>query len=173
MLPTLTNIFNGLIPTSPQASRASDEPKAPTGPSGRPTGDYRLAQQILADNPGYKQLLDTLELKADLTANPDECGGDLSDRRADVVDLRDRLIRHVGDWTEANTNPMSRADALYNLIEVLDHIDSLDGLFHYHAGETGNKQIEGFMFFIMGLPDTEGDLFSEFIQQGYSALSRG
>ncbi len=73
---------------------------APTGPTGRPEGDERSADQILKENHRI-----------------------VNSRPNTISD--EELIAVVGDFTPNNPDPRSRADAAYNLVRLLHYIDSI------------------------------------------------
>lgn len=73
---------------------------APTGPTGRPVGDKRSAEQVLKEN---------LEI--------------VNSRPSSISD--EALTKFVGDFTPNNPDPNSRADAAYNLVRLLHYTDSV------------------------------------------------
>lgn len=154
MLPTLTNILNGLIPPMPDTTQDPDESAVPAG---RPAGDLRLAQDILEDHPEHNPLLETLELKGAMvmrTVVP-------TSQKREMENLRDQLKLRIGDWTEANQNPHDRADALYKLIQIMNQIDNIDGLRTLITCEQDDKAIERFIRLFSGLLQPETDVGSK------------
>ncbi|MDE2037154.1 MAG: hypothetical protein KGI95_29155, partial [Pseudomonas sp.] len=77
-----------------------------TGATGRLAGDHRSSDQITEQSPVLKNFLDN----------------------RDHYEVSDDLKRQVGDWSAANQDPDSRADATYNLDKVLRFIDNVDDL---------------------------------------------
>lgn len=73
---------------------------APTGPTGRPEWDKRLAGQILEEN---REIVNSRP-----KIIPDEW-----------------LIEVVGNYTPSNPDPVSQANAAYYLVRLLHYIDSL------------------------------------------------
>lgn len=73
---------------------------APIGPTGRPEGDNRSADEILKEN--------TTIVNSRPSSIPDKA-----------------LIALVGDFTPNNPDPNSRADAAYNLVRLLHYTDSV------------------------------------------------
>lgn len=61
----------------------------------------------------------------------------------DHYEVGDHLKRQTGDWTEANPDPESRADAAYDLDKVLRFIDNVDDSTLNHS-ENRNGKIDGF-----------------------------
>lgn len=119
MLPTLTNILNGLIPHPQDTTEGGDEFAVSEG---RPAGDYRLAEEILVDHLEHKPLLELLELKGAMAVKI----VDMSRHQKDLETFKAQLMQRIGDWTEANLNPNDRADALYNLMQILGKIEDVE-----------------------------------------------
>ncbi|WP_242487086.1 hypothetical protein [Pseudomonas sp. TH32] len=119
-----------------------------TGPIGRPAGDHRSAERIIEQSSVLSHFL----------------GGH------DHLAVGDDLKRQVGDWTEANPDPDSRADAAYNLDKVLRFIDNLDDR-KLNASHTRNGVVDGFSDSGYSTQDnSEGRLLSEFSNKGYTVL---
>lgn len=133
----------------PQASKNAGT-GAPTGAYGRPAGDHRGAEKIFSDNPALKDVL-----KQD---------GPFSN------DFLNKLKQQTGDWGPANDNPESRADAAYNLSEVVNHIDGREGLKRQGSSQQGDHRMQGFGQFGSVSAGSEAQLLKAFSEKGYSAL---
>jgi len=122
--------------------------RAMTGPMGRQTDDQRSAQKIIEQSAVLRDYL----------------GGD--DHWQLDVDLK----RDVGDWTENNPAPDSRANAAYNLDKVLRLIDNLDED-TLIGSEERNGKIDGFSERGVAIQkDSEADRLDKFARNGYEAL---
>jgi hypothetical protein len=129
------------FPTSTGGS--SDRP-VPTK-SGRPPGDHRSAEEIINSSPVAKNLGNQKDIK------------------------REELKKQVGDWTSDNPDPEARADAAYNLVQVLEYIDSslsADG--RDRGEEANNGDITGITKDGDARHGTEAGLLKDFAEQGYS-----
>ncbi|WP_237151019.1 hypothetical protein [Pseudomonas sp. ADAK13] len=139
-----------LLPIPPNYMRAAEQGQVRemTGPMGLPVGDLRSAERIIEQS---------LVLSGFL-------------RRYDHLAIGDDLKRQVGDWTEANPDPDSRADAAYNLDKVLRFIDNLDDR-KLNASHTRNGVVDGFSDSGYSTQDnSEARLLSEFSNRGYTVL---
>ena len=140
------------LPVPPNYMRAAeqDQVREMTGPMGRPDGDHRSAERIIEQSPVLSRFL----------------GG------YDHLAIGDDLKRQVGDWTEANPDPDSRANAAYDLDKVLRFIDNLDDR-KLNASHTRNGVVDGFSDSGYNTQDnSEARLLSRFSQQGYQVLRR-
>ena len=77
----------------------------------------------------------------------------------------DDLKRQVGDWSGANPNPQTRADAAYDLDKVLRFIDNLDDR-QLNASHSRNGKIDGYDT----LENSEASVLKEFSDKGYPVL---
>ena len=120
-------------------------PPRPTGPTGRPEGDNRSAEEIIEDSPALANLGDQKDIQID------------------------KLKERCGDWTEDNPDPESRADAAYNMSQVLEYIDSCKNREGGYRGP-GDGNIEGITDDGDARRGTEAGMLKDFGDQGYSAL---
>jgi hypothetical protein len=82
----------------------------------------------------------------------------------------DDLRRQVGDWSGANPNPQTRADAAYDLDKVLRFIDNLDDR-QLNASQSRNGKIDGFADDGYNtLENSEASVLKEFSDKGYPVL---
>ena len=77
----------------------------------------------------------------------------------------DDLRRQVGDWSGANPNPQTRADAAHDLDKVLRFIDNLDDR-QLNASHSRNGKIDGYDT----LENSEASVLKEFSDKGYPVL---
>ncbi len=94
---------------------------APERPEGRRAYDHRSAEKIIYDNPAVSELL----------------------QKRSFVFIEDDLKRLLGDWTAANPDFDTRADAAYDLarlVNALDHVDTR----RVGTSDPGNGIIDGF-----------------------------
>ncbi|KAA8562560.1 hypothetical protein FX985_02626 [Pseudomonas extremaustralis] len=118
------------------------------GPMGRPEGDHRSAERIIEGSPVMRHFLESV----------------------DHYQAGDNLKKQVGDWTEANPDPEARADAAYDLDNVLRFIDNVDDSALKGSARLNGK-IDGFSNYGYRVRDnSEASLLSEFSSKGYSAL---
>ncbi len=118
----------------------------PTGPTGRPPGDNRSAEQIIEGNPVLKNLGNQKDIK------------------------REELKKQCGDWTEANRDPKSRADAAYNMSKVLNYIDSNQNRNGEERECAGDGNIEGITSHGDARHGTEAGMLKDFAEKGYESL---
>jgi hypothetical protein len=122
----------------------------PTEATGRPEGDNRSADDIINANPALKNLGNQKDIK------------------------QEELKKRCGDWTSANPDPKSRADAAYNMSKVLNWIDSSknrDGGDRDSVnGNVGDGNIEGITNDGDARHGTEAGNLKDFAEQGYGAL---
>lgn len=137
---------------APAAAKGVEGNTGVPSPSGRPLGDRRTELEIIHDNP----LLNSGPLWLD---NPFPPGG--SARRNELLD---DLKRHVGNFSTSNRDLESRADAMFNLVQVLKHIDAEPKA---KSDERGNGQLSDVS--TAGQP-SEQDRVREFAAKGYGAL---
>ena len=82
----------------------------------------------------------------------------------------DDLKRQVGDWSGANPNPQTRADAAYDLDKVLRFIDNLDDRY-LNGSHSRNGKIDGFASNGYSLLDnSEVSVLKAFSDKGYPVL---
>ena len=146
----LPPFFHLPLPLPPNYMRVAEqrEVRQLNGPTGRPAGDHRSAERIIEQSPVLRDFLEG------------------NDRFQVDVDLK----RHLGDWTQSNTDPETRADATYNLEKVLRFIDNLDED-KLKGSEERNGKIDGFSDLgVTILHDSEADRLDQFARQGYQAL---
>lgn len=144
----LPSLFH--LPLPPNYMRVAErrEVRQLNGPAGRPTGDHRSTERIIEQSPVLKDFLEG------------------NDRFQVDVDLK----RHLGDWTQSNTDLEARADAIYNLEKVLRFIDNLDED-KLKGSEERNGKIDGFSDLgVTILHDSEADRLDQFARRGYQAL---
>ncbi|OXS20428.1 hypothetical protein CGU37_20680 [Pseudomonas fluorescens] len=122
----------------------------PRGAYGRPAGDNRSAQEIFKDNPTLKDVL-----KQD---------------GAFSSDFLNQLKQQTGDWSAANTNPESRANAAYNLAEVANYVDAREGLKRQDTSQLHDQHLQGFGQFGSVSAGSEAQLLKAFSVKGYAAL---
>ncbi|WP_437881020.1 hypothetical protein [Pseudomonas sp. LRF_L74] len=119
----------------------------PTEATGRPKGDTRSAEEIIDANPILKNLGDQKDIN------------------------REGAYKQLGDWTEKNKDPQSRADAAYNAAKVLNWIDSSEGADGQDRSEVSGK---GDLYGITKDGDarhgTPAGNWKDFTEKGYSAL---
>ncbi|WP_411389488.1 hypothetical protein [Pseudomonas sp. MPB23] len=130
-------------PTTPDAA-------APRGAHGRPAGDNRSAEQIFKDMPILK---DILKQDGPFASN-----------------FLNKLKDQTGDWSAANRNPESRANAAYNLAEVAKYIDGREALTRQAPTQQNDQHVQGFGSFGSVSAGSEAQLLKAFSEQGYSAL---
>ncbi|WP_262387656.1 hypothetical protein [Pseudomonas gessardii] len=138
------------LPIPPNYMRVAEqrEVRQLAGPMGRPAGDHRSAQKIIEQSTVLKDFLDGHHR----------------------WQLEHDLKQHVGDWTQANPDPESRANAAYDLERVLRFIDNLDER-KLDGSDERNGKIDG--FFERGviiLHNSEADCLDQFAREGYAAL---
>jgi len=114
---------------------------------GRPPGDNRSAEQIIDDNPVLKNLGNQKDIK------------------------REQLKERFGDWTDANKDPKSRADAAYNMACVLNSIKSLNARDGSERKEiSANDKIEGITKSGDARHGTEAGVLKDIAEQGLKML---
>jgi hypothetical protein len=128
-----------------QEAAQTQGPERPTGPTGRPEGDDRSAEEIIADSPVLANLGDQKDIQ------------------------RDKLKERCGDWTEDNPDPEARADAAYNMSQVLEYIDSADNREGGSRGP-GDGDIQGITSSGDARHGTEAGMLKDFGDKGYEAL---
>ncbi|MGB3126673.1 MAG: hypothetical protein WBB95_22920 [Pseudomonas sp.] len=138
------------LPKPPHYMRAVEQQQVRemTGPTGRPAFDHRTAERIIEQSPIMKRFLEG----------------------RDHYEVGDELMMQVGDWTDANPDPTSRADAAYHLDKVLRFIDNVDER-TLSASHSRNGHIDGFYNDGYGLAhDSEASLLKAFSRKGYEVL---
>ena len=148
--PTLTAPTLAAPPTA--ESQASTKPHldAPRGAYGRPRGDNRSAGQIFKDTPILK---DILKQDGPFASN-----------------FINQLKQQTGDWSAANRDPESRANAAYNLAKVATYIDGREDLERQGPTQQNDEHVQGFGQFGSVSAGSEAQLFKAFSEKGYSAL---
>ena len=136
---------------------ASDNEKIitqkPTSPSGRPIGDTRSAEQILNANPIVARFFE------------------LMDNNPHFSKTLEQLKALVGDWTESNKDPESRANAAYNIAKVANYIDAQPNLYRLDDAFSGAGPGDLLGFTSRGAnPGTEASILIDFSEHGYAAL---
>lgn len=138
------------LPIAPNYMRAAEQKQVRemTGPQGRPNGDHRSAERIIEQSPVLKHFLDN----------------------RDNYHVLDELMMQVGDWTEANPDPESRANAAYDLDKVLRFIDNVDDR-ALSCSRNRNGYIDGFCTNGYGTAhNSEARLLQAFSYKGYEIL---
>lgn len=88
----------------------------------------------------------------------------------DHYQVGDNLKKQIGDWTEANPDPEARADAAYDLDQVLRFIDNVDDSTLKGSARLNGK-VDGFSNYGYRIQDnSEAGLLDRFSYAGYSAL---
>ncbi len=119
-----------------------------TGPTGRPGIDHRSAERIIEQSAVTRRFLES----------------------RDHYEVFDELKLQVGDWSDANPDPKSRADAAYHLDKVLRFIDNLDDR-ALKQSQSRNGHIDGFSNDGYGITaDSEASVLKAFSRRGYEAL---
>ncbi|AZI50783.1 hypothetical protein CBF16_07915 [Pantoea agglomerans] len=114
---------------------------------GRPPGDNRSAEQIIDENPVLKNLGNQKDIKQ--------------------AELKERF----GDWTDANKDPKSRADAAYNMACVLNSIKGLNARDGSERKEiSANDKIEGITKDGDARHGTEAGVLKDIAEQGLKML---
>lgn len=81
------------------------------------------------------------------------------------------MKERCGDWTDANPDKEARADAAYNIREVLEYIDSMKSADGRHRGAAaGDGNIEGITADGDARHGTEAGMLKDFAEQGYSVF---
>lgn len=115
--------------------------------TGRPPGDNRSAEQIIDENPVLKNLGNQKDIK------------------------REQLKERFGDWTDANKDPKSRADAAYNMACVLNSIKGLNARDGSERKEiSANDKIEGITRDGDARHGTEAGVLKDIAEQGLKML---
>ena len=138
------------LPIPPNYMLAGEQKqlRAMRGPTGRPAGDHRSAQQIIEQSPVMRRFL--------------QC--------RDSYAIADDLKQQVDDWTPSNAARDARADAAYNMEKVLRFLDNLDDR-TLNGSHARNGRIDG--FFNDGystLDNSEASLLKAFSLKGYEVL---
>lgn len=151
----LAVLMNTGTPTPPGARSEADTSSLPRRSDKRPAGDHRTATQLYKDNP----LLGKGILSRAFGWNPQT--------RERQTKLIKNLKRQVGDFTAANLDPVSRADAMYRLARVVNHIDNDPRLRRVKGSYPGDGNLD-----VLGAKGfaSEVDRLTHFGEQGYSVL---
>jgi hypothetical protein len=132
---------------APAANSEKDTSTKPTEATGRPKGDTRSADEIIAANPILANLGDQKDIN------------------------REGAYKQVGDWTANNKDPEARADAAYNAARVLNYIDASHGAKGGDRGEMAtNGDLEGITKSGDARHGTPAGNWKDFTEQGYGAL---
>ncbi|WP_231988979.1 hypothetical protein [Pseudomonas synxantha] len=124
-----------------------DVRRKPNFATGRPSGDNRSAEQIIADNPILKNLGHQKDIN------------------------REWAYRRLGDWTINNKDPEARADAAFNAARVLNYIDTSLSANGEHRGKAhDNGELEGITSSGDARRGTPAGMWKDFTEQGYTAL---
>lgn len=146
------------MPTLPAPRTEADTCSLPTRAQTRPADDQRSATQIYKDNP----MLGTGIMSRAFGWNPQ--------RRDRQTRLITHLKRQVGDFTAANPDPMSRANAMYRLARVIHHIDNDPCVRRVKGSYPGDGRLD-----VQGVKGfaSEVDRLTQFAEQGYRVLGEG
>lgn len=146
------------LPTLPAPRTEADASSLPTRGQTRPADDQRSATQIYKDNP----MLGTGIMSRAFGWNPQ--------RRERQTRLITHLKRQVGDFTAANPDPVSRANAMYRLARVIHYIDNDPSLRRVKGSfpADGHLDVQGIKGFA-----SEVDRLTQFAEQGYRVLGEG
>ncbi|WP_255556752.1 hypothetical protein [Sodalis sp. dw_96] len=139
----------GCTGSAPALAGEKDTSVRPTEQNltGRPPGDNRSAEQIINDNPVLKNLGNQKDIKQ--------------------AELKARF----GDWTAANKDPQSRADAAYNMARILNSVKALKNREGGDRTEISqNGKIEGITKSGDARHGTEAGVLKDIAEQGLSAL---
>ncbi|OPB33651.1 hypothetical protein [Pseudomonas fluorescens] len=124
-----------------------DVSRKPEFATGRPSGDNRIAEQIINDNPILKNLGHQKDINRPLA------------------------YKLLGDWTSNNKAPEARADAAFNAARVLNYIDTSLSADGEHRGKAhGNGDLEGITRSGDARRGTPAGMWKDFTEQGYYAL---
>ncbi|MCF5705747.1 hypothetical protein GIV19_00415 [Pseudomonas syringae] len=140
LYPGVRDADGGVIKTERDVS------EKPTEATGRPEGDTRTAEQILEDNPILKNLGYQKDIK------------------------RTEAYARIGDWSENNPDPQSRADAAYNAAKVLNWINSSDQADGQARQCVDDSDLQGITHDGDARHGTEAGNWKDFVEKGYSAL---
>ncbi len=138
------------LPTPPHYMRAAEQRQVRkmTGPTGRLKIDHRSADSIIKQSVIVRRFLEG----------------------RDHYQIGDDLKLQVGDWTDANTDPTSRANAAYYLDKALRFLDNVDDR-TLNASHSRNGHIDGFDRSGYGaVADSEASLLTAFSRHGYEVL---
>ncbi len=148
--PVFQETKNGYSPNS-SLFKINEKNTLPTHATGRPAGDLRTTEQIVAENP----ILKTLPTSVD----------------------QERFYKKVGgNWNDPNLSTTQRADAAYNAASVLNSIDRENTKWSTRLNETINGEVESPLpppFPQWGIaPHSEAARVEAFISKGYTALKQ-
>jgi hypothetical protein len=163
----------------PAPLKGPDSAERPTAATGRPKGDHRTAEEIINANP----TLQNLEMSDSIYRQGPE-------HRPLPDAYKQGIYKHTGDWTVANKDPESRANAAYNAARLFNFIDSRDAHAAFASqhndgflsGFSGSEQLVPYQklnpyeksqppFRAPSIrPDSEHALIAKFIEHGYSSL---
>lgn len=154
----LGSLITTSLPPLSATRGETDASSLPTRTEIRLADDRRSATQIYKDNP----MLGSGIMSRAFGWNPQ--------RRERQTKLIKNLKRQVGDFTSANPDLLSRANAMYRLARVINHIDrdpSLRRVKGSYPGD-GHLDVQG----AKGFP-SEVDRLTKFGEQGYRVLQEG
>lgn len=145
--PTLAADAGGISEPVPESEKDLSKPITDESLKGRPPGDNRSAEEIIDANPVLKNLGNQKDIK------------------------REELKQRFGDWTDANPDPKSRADAAYNMASVLNHIKGLSGRDGSDRGDVANNgKIEGITKDGDARHGSEAGVLKDIAEQGLKML---
>ncbi len=133
-------------PAPPPPPPASEKSGKPVEGEHKPDSDDRSADQIINDNPVLKNL-----------------GNQKDIQRGKLKDL-------CGDWTDANKDPKSRADAAWKMAHVLNYIDNSKDSKGNPLDNAGKGDITGLTKGGDARHGTKAGLLKDFGDKGYSAI---
>ena len=138
------------LPVPPHYMRMAEQRQVRemTGPTGRSAIDHRSAERIIEQSTVVRRFLES----------------------RDHYEVGDELMMQVGDWTESNSDPKSRADAAYYLDQVLRFIDNVDDR-TLNKSHSRSGYIDGFHDSGYGTVEgSEASLLKAFSRKGYEVL---
>lgn len=136
--------FSAVPDTGGGTPDPSGEPPVPQ-PTGRPPGDNRSADEII----GGSKVARDLGHQKDIN--------------------REGLKKWTGDWEDPD--PERAADAAYNLVQVLEYIDTMKSADGQHRGkEAGDGNIAGLTADGDARAGTEAAAVKDFSERGYASL---
>ncbi len=157
-------------PTTVPPSGEKDLQYVPRGNVKRPPGDTRSAEQIINDNPILKSLDIQKSIGRSHFFRIDDKPYVIKPESESNIYM-EMAYEHLGDWTEKNPDPESRADAAYNAARVLNWIDScLTANGKNRGKEANNGELEGFTQSGFAIDGTPARMWQEFAEEGYGAL---
>lgn len=138
------------LPTPPNYMHAAlhNQVREMKYPAPLPDRDHRSAEQMVDQSPVLHLFMNS----------------------NDYFEVSDELKMQLGDWSEANTNPKCRAQAMYNLDLVLRFIDNLDDR-QLNASQSRNGVVDGFSHYGYTVqPNSEASVLKAFARKGYEVF---